>query len=213
MDGRWGATPSLFGNTARAGAVDSQGTKTAMADASMACFSGGIAGLQGLLCSSRGRSCSQYNVENAAVKMRSKFWSFWSRIEHGRSADGWLGKAPGGRGGGGTPRLGFCRCQAAGIDALVALHQSAVLGVGVGLPCTVMECGDVVYRSTLPQQGFQITPPGVALTLLIVAYLWSTPGQSPPPPPLFLWLPFFLSFEASHINEAVKFKSGEEQTL
>jgi hypothetical protein len=200
MDARWGAPPSLFGNTAR---WISQGTKTAMADASMACFSGGIASLQGLLCSSRGRSCSQYNVENAAVKMRSKFWS---RIEHGRSADGWLGKAPGGRGGG-TPRLGFCRCQAAGIEALVALHQSAVLGVGVGLPCTVMECGDVVYRSTLPQQGFQITPPGVALTLLIVAYLWSTPGQSPtpspPPPPFLLSLSFFLPFEASHINEAV----------
>jgi serine/threonine protein kinase len=42
-----------------------------------------------------------------------------------------------------------------------------------------MECGDVVYRSTLPRQGFQITAPGVALTVLIVAYLWSTPGVAP----------------------------------
>lgn len=63
-----------------------------------------------------------------------------------------------------------------GPEVVEQLH-GLVLGVGVGLPCTVMECGDVVYRSTLPRQGWQITAPGVALTLLIVTYLWATPGE------------------------------------
>eukprot|EP00252_Welwitschia_mirabilis_P010581 TRINITY_DN2390_c0_g1_i1.p1 TRINITY_DN2390_c0_g1~~TRINITY_DN2390_c0_g1_i1.p1 ORF type:complete len:592 (-),score=96.90 TRINITY_DN2390_c0_g1_i1:188-1963(-) len=58
--------------------------------------------------------------------------------------------------------------------------QGLVIGVGVGLPCTVMECGDVVYRSTLPQtDGISITPPGVLLSFVIVSYLWSTPGVAP----------------------------------
>jgi hypothetical protein len=44
----------------------------------------------------------------------------------------------------------------------------------VGLPCTVMSCGDVIYRSTLPQNdGFTITVLGVALALAAVSYLWS----------------------------------------
>lgn len=71
------------------------------------------------------------------------------------------------------------RCERVGCRAsfeLVDHLHGLVLGVGVGLPCTVMECGDVVYRSTLPRQGFQITTPGVALTVLIVTYLWATPG-------------------------------------
>lgn len=68
-----------------------------------------------------------------------------------------------------------CACQAS--LELVDGLRGLVLGVGVGLPCTVMECGDVVYRSTLPQQGLQITTPGVALTVLVVTYLWANPGQ------------------------------------
>lgn len=69
------------------------------------------------------------------------------------------------------------RCQA-GMDlaAGVSSIQGLALGVGVGLPCTVMECGDVVYRSTLPSQGFQLTAPGVLLSLLLLAYLGATPG-------------------------------------
>eukprot|EP00271_Cylindrocystis_brebissonii_P011127 TRINITY_DN2790_c0_g1_i1.p1 TRINITY_DN2790_c0_g1~~TRINITY_DN2790_c0_g1_i1.p1 ORF type:complete len:643 (-),score=121.23 TRINITY_DN2790_c0_g1_i1:904-2832(-) len=55
-----------------------------------------------------------------------------------------------------------------------------VLGVGVGLPCTVMECGDVIYRSTLPAGApFQLTVGGVMLLLITGAYLWSTPGVAP----------------------------------
>ncbi|OAY31263.1 serine/threonine-protein kinase STN7, chloroplastic [Manihot esculenta] len=54
------------------------------------------------------------------------------------------------------------------------------LGVGVGLPCTVMECGDIIYRSTLPKSnGLTITAPGVALALAAVSYLWATPGVAP----------------------------------
>ncbi|KDP29363.1 hypothetical protein JCGZ_18284 [Jatropha curcas] len=54
------------------------------------------------------------------------------------------------------------------------------LGVGVGLPCTVMECGDIIYRSTLPKSnGLTITAPGVALALGALSYLWATPGVAP----------------------------------
>jgi hypothetical protein len=73
-----------------------------------------------------------------------------------------------------TGRRASVGCRAS-FELVEHLH-GLVLGVGVGLPCTVMECGDVVYRSTLPRQGFQITMPGVALTVLIVTYLWATPG-------------------------------------
>lgn len=59
-------------------------------------------------------------------------------------------------------------------------YNGLVLGVGVGLPCTVMECGDMIYRSTLPQSdGINITPPGVLLTILVASYLWATPGVAP----------------------------------
>eukprot|EP00897_Mesotaenium_endlicherianum_P010672 jgi/Mesen1/9633/ME000669S09076 len=55
-----------------------------------------------------------------------------------------------------------------------------VLGVGVGLPCHVMDCGDIIYRSTLPQSdAFHLTGGGVALAALVVAYLWATPGVAP----------------------------------
>lgn len=54
------------------------------------------------------------------------------------------------------------------------------VGVGVGLPCTVMECGDIIYRSTLPKSnGLTITAPGVVLALGALSYLWATPGVAP----------------------------------
>lgn len=54
------------------------------------------------------------------------------------------------------------------------------LGVGVGLPCTVMECGDIIYRSTLPKSnGLTLTVPGAILALGAVSYLWATPGVAP----------------------------------
>ncbi|KAF8727444.1 hypothetical protein HU200_019052 [Digitaria exilis] len=60
------------------------------------------------------------------------------------------------------------------------LGRQLVEAVGVGLPCTVMQCGDVIYRSTLPRDnGLTITTPGVALALAAVSYLWSTPGVAP----------------------------------
>eukprot|EP00898_Chlorokybus_atmophyticus_P007096 jgi/Chlat1/7388/Chrsp6S07418 len=65
-------------------------------------------------------------------------------------------------------------------NLLGSLLQHPFLGVGVGLPCTVMDCGDVVYRSTLQQNsGPTITPTGVALLGLLLAYLMSTPGVLP----------------------------------
>ncbi|KAG0485756.1 hypothetical protein HPP92_009835 [Vanilla planifolia] len=43
-----------------------------------------------------------------------------------------------------------------------------------------MECGDIIYRSTLPQQsGLTVTAPGVSLALAAVSYLWATPGVAP----------------------------------
>ncbi|CAH8363907.1 unnamed protein product [Eruca vesicaria subsp. sativa] len=68
----------------------------------------------------------------------------------------------------------LCRSQI--IDAV----HNLFLGVGVGLPCTVMECGDMIYRSTLPKSnGLTITAPGVALALTALSYLWATPGVAP----------------------------------
>ncbi|XP_078445621.1 serine/Threonine kinase domain protein [Wolffia australiana] len=61
-----------------------------------------------------------------------------------------------------------------------AMADQLFLGVGVGLPCTVMECGDIIYRSSLPRQdGLTLTAPGVALALAAVSYLWATPGVAP----------------------------------
>lgn len=69
---------------------------------------------------------------------------------------------------------------AADLLAEVARHVDPFLAVGVGLPCTVMECGDIIYRSTLPRQsGLTITVPGVALALAAASYLWATPGVAP----------------------------------
>ncbi|CAJ1932266.1 unnamed protein product [Sphenostylis stenocarpa] len=54
------------------------------------------------------------------------------------------------------------------------------VGVGVGLPCSVMQCGDVIYRSTLPKSnGLTLTIPGVILALGTLSYLWATPGVAP----------------------------------
>ncbi|MQL76932.1 hypothetical protein Taro_009343 [Colocasia esculenta] len=66
------------------------------------------------------------------------------------------------------------------LDHLRQHGERLFLGVGVGLPCTVMECGDIIYRSSLPRQnGLTITAPGVALALAAVSYLWATPGVAP----------------------------------
>lgn len=62
--------------------------------------------------------------------------------------------------------------------------------MGVGLPCTVMECGDIIYRSTLPRSdGLTLTVPGVILALGTVSYLWATPGVAPG-----FWDMFVLAF-------------------
>ncbi|EYU34597.1 hypothetical protein ABFS82_05G029500 [Erythranthe guttata] len=60
------------------------------------------------------------------------------------------------------------------------LFNDLFLGVGVGLPCTVMECGDIIYRSTLPKSdAITLTIPGAILALGTLSYLWSTPGVAP----------------------------------
>lgn len=70
-----------------------------------------------------------------------------------------------------------------GLDTLphnLAMLPHFMLGVGVGLPCTVMDCGDVIHRSTLPKPtALQLTYGGVTLVSLIAAYLWATPGVAP----------------------------------
>ena len=66
-----------------------------------------------------------------------------------------------------------------GGEFLDAVHN-LFLGVGVGLPCTVMECRDIIYRSTLPKpSGLTLTVPGAALALGTLSYLWATPGVAP----------------------------------
>ncbi|URE17674.1 serine threonine-protein kinase [Musa troglodytarum] len=78
-----------------------------------------------------------------------------------------------------SPALPGGRRAASPARAVAHLHDLFV-GVGVGLPCTVMECGDIIYRSTLPRStGLTLTAPGVALALATVSYLWATPGVAP----------------------------------
>uniref|UniRef100_A0A2P2KW18 non-specific serine/threonine protein kinase n=1 Tax=Rhizophora mucronata TaxID=61149 RepID=A0A2P2KW18_RHIMU len=68
---------------------------------------------------------------------------------------------------------------ASGGEISHAVHN-LFLAVGVGLPCTVMECGDIIYRSTLPKpSGLTLTAPGAALALGALSYLWATPGVAP----------------------------------
>ncbi|KAK6921783.1 Protein kinase domain [Dillenia turbinata] len=63
---------------------------------------------------------------------------------------------------------------------LIDFVRDVFVGVGVGLPCTVMECGDIIYRSTLPKSGgLTLTAPGALLALGTVSYLWATPGVAP----------------------------------
>ncbi|KGN51552.2 serine/threonine-protein kinase STN7, chloroplastic [Cucumis sativus] len=69
--------------------------------------------------------------------------------------------------------------SALGADMIHMVHNLFV-GVGVGLPCTVMECGDIIYRSTLPKSnGLTLTIPGAILALGTLSYLWATPGVAP----------------------------------
>ncbi|XP_039051768.1 LOW QUALITY PROTEIN: serine/threonine-protein kinase STN7, chloroplastic-like [Hibiscus syriacus] len=63
---------------------------------------------------------------------------------------------------------------------LIDAVRELFVGVGVGLPCTVMECGDIIYRSTLPKpDGLTLTVPGAMLALGALSYLWATPGVAP----------------------------------
>ncbi|KAG4116456.1 hypothetical protein ERO13_D12G170600v2 [Gossypium hirsutum] len=72
--------------------------------------------------------------------------------------------------------LGVLSLKAQLIDAV----RDLFVGVGVGLPCTVMECGDIIYRSTLPKpDGLTLTVPGVILAVGALSYLWATPGVAP----------------------------------
>lgn len=77
----------------------------------------------------------------------------------------------------------------AGVE-LVDIFHDLFVGVGVGLPCTVMACGDMIYRSTLPKSNeLTITVPGVILALGTLSYLWATPGVAPG-----FWDMFVLAF-------------------
>lgn len=81
-----------------------------------------------------------------------------------------------------NPKKAFQVCALlGGTDQwVVDTVHNLFVGVGVGLPCTVMECGDIIYRSTLPKSsGLTITAPGVVLALGALSYLWATPGVAP----------------------------------
>ena len=84
------------------------------------------------------------------------------------------------------PNLSSNVIVASGIDFM----HDVFLGVGVGLPCTVMECGDMIYRSTLPRSNaLTLTIPGAVLALSTLSYLWATPGVAPG-----FWDMFVLAF-------------------
>ncbi|XP_059655552.1 serine/threonine-protein kinase STN7, chloroplastic [Cornus florida] len=88
-----------------------------------------------------------------------------------------------------TSRSKTLLVRAAGVELVDAVRDLFV-GVGVGLPCTVMECGDIIYRSTLPKSnGLTLTVPGVILALGALSYLWATPGVAPG-----FWDMFVLAF-------------------
>eukprot|EP00899_Mesostigma_viride_P002154 jgi/Mesvir1/1193/Mv17685-RA.1 len=57
-------------------------------------------------------------------------------------------------------------------------HGVPPLGVGVGVPCAVMDCGDIVYRSTLKQEAKQLTQEGLILLSLIGFYGFAPPGPA-----------------------------------
>ncbi|XP_057961131.1 serine/threonine-protein kinase STN7, chloroplastic isoform X2 [Malania oleifera] len=83
-----------------------------------------------------------------------------------------------------------CLVFASAGGGFMGLVQDLFVGVGVGLPCTVMECGDIIYRSTLPRSsGITVTVPGAILALGAVSYLWATPGVAPA-----FWDMFVLAF-------------------
>ncbi|KAG6540872.1 hypothetical protein Mapa_017747 [Marchantia paleacea] len=106
----------------------------------------------------------------------------WGNVKRPQQQWAWILERKGRTG---NYRVGKCRClaggpgAAAGVVEIVEKLNALVLGVGVGLPCQVMDCGDVVYRSTLPKQGLIITAPGVFLAALIATYLWAQPGVAP----------------------------------
>lgn len=78
-----------------------------------------------------------------------------------------------------NPKTLLVFASGAGGELIHAVHD-LFLGVGVGLPCTVMECGDMIYRSTLPKSNaLTITVPGTILALGTLSYLWATPGVAP----------------------------------
>lgn len=83
-------------------------------------------------------------------------------------------------------RLTSGTLPASGMD-VAAVASSALdtintwsLAVGVGLPCTVMDCGDHVHRSTLPvDDSLKLTVGGILLVSMVGSYLWATPGVAP----------------------------------
>ncbi|XP_047321463.1 serine/threonine-protein kinase STN7, chloroplastic [Impatiens glandulifera] len=88
------------------------------------------------------------------------------------------------------PKFPATTVKAAGVEFLGGFVHDLFVGVGVGLPCTVMECGDIIYRSTLPRSNaITLTVPGGILALGAISYLWATPGVAPG-----FWDMFVLAF-------------------
>jgi len=81
-----------------------------------------------------------------------------------------------------TRRVGTVRTRA--MEAHEAMRAIGDVAVGVGLPCTVQNCGDAIYRSTLDAELRReiaplVTPVGGAILGLFALYGTVTPGVIP----------------------------------
>jgi hypothetical protein len=69
-------------------------------------------------------------------------------------------------------------------DAHHALNHISDIATGVGLPCTVQNCGDMIYRSTLdPELRRELKPlfttQGAVILSTLLAFFSITPGALP----------------------------------
>eukprot|EP00873_Tetraselmis_striata_P010150 jgi/Tetstr1/430414/TSEL_020224.t1 len=71
---------------------------------------------------------------------------------------------------------GFVATALDGVAHSWAAEHLALLYERVTLPCSSINCGDIVYRSTLVKEQKAINPQGVALLGALVAYLTTPPG-------------------------------------
>ncbi|KAK9118434.1 hypothetical protein Scep_016527 [Stephania cephalantha] len=125
----------------------------------------------------------------AAQTTTSQFLKRNLEFAYPSSSTKWASRRPNSK----PPTRLLVMCSGGGggdMEMVKDLVHDLFIGVGVGLPCTVMPCGDIIYRSTLPRSdGLTVTAPGVVLALGVLSYLWATPGVAPG-----FWDMFVLAF-------------------